>query len=57
MGIDMMPTQNKMLGTSRGPTGILPCLSLRKLHPVLHLKGGICVQQTDAQFSMFPPEN
>ena len=25
-------------------------LSPRKLHPVFHLKGGICVQKIDAQF-------
>ena len=25
-------------------------LSPRKLHPVFHLKGGICVQKKDAQF-------
>ena len=26
-------------------------LSPRKLHPVFHLKGGICVQKGDTQFS------
>ena len=32
-------------------------LSPRKLHPVFHLKGGICVQKKTHSFRVFPPEN
>ena len=32
-------------------------LSPRKLHPVFHLKGGICVQKKTRSFRVFPPEN
>ena len=36
---------------SHRPGVCLPLhLSPRKLHPVFHLKGGICVQKKDAQF-------
>ena len=30
--------------------GVVRSLSPRRLHPVFHLKGGICVQKNNAQF-------
>ena len=32
-------------------------LSPRKLHPVFHLKGGICLQKKMRSFRVFPPQN